>query len=1644
MSLLEELEELRNSLEHRQETPSFDKTENEDVGIVSEYTAAIDTAEKSVEKLTRAIEGTGSELSLVTKHVSEIEELQEQNKDLEIVELRRQMTIKDKNVETLRETLLSNKQSYETKIQRLQDRLNRAEEENRQLAGNLTKAIDSKLELEAKLKEERCLTKRNAKENSSREKELWTALENAQQEHAKMIEELKRETKEKERLETKVHELKKIKDREFDKDAEIKHLRQLLEDEREHFKKAKKWLKAEMKSREDMEHLLLSLKDLTHSDHTTPNILLSEPEVSTTENDSELEQIKRDFRNRRLHLTEEGKHLQKQLQSTKRKLSKALRKRSTEQLLLADGVLILKAQELSMEVGQMIKQFSCRRWLARLNGQAVDDEIEFKRLVSGANLLSEKCGLSLTTNINDWKSFIPSSNFLINVLKEHGGLINFVEKSEEELKIFMEKLMPVLDINGENATRSVYEEIRIASAAEMPGAHTVIRHAGLQYIWWTNLLTEEVAWEDFWKVFPDSLSTLKDSSDDLGDLSVIKDLLQSPAVRRQFKTAINYSRNSEYVLSIEIDNAFAPNRTIEESIAILLDPLEDNSTFHFQDSDHRLKKSVLSCTHRVIRDESGVPSEGTEITGRVKEINQICTLIETGRCTVMITGAAGIGKTAVATTVADELLKSRIVKKTHYINLCNIHEVSEAIFKITVSLKQPIYQSAMSSENRQRNWLKRHTGHLQTPTCWVLDGIDQLLILPDTRVELFGLLADILEFFPKLSLIMTCSEAPEAAEVSCIDHIVKLGPLSRSEAVQYAETLHNRALSKGEASNLVSACEGFPLGIKIGGNGILTGGCSASHFLSRLKQIEQKFSVPMRSGWNRCHDIIREGLMYLSTEDKQRLVLLTYCPDEFTIDHAAAVLDWHQRPTQIWSLLKRLTMRGFLRYLPSNGSYRFEESVFDLLSVCTEIRGSISDHEIYQEVPGMLELDENVQDSARAGLVMHYLKLLDRALVIFKSGYHLSTYRLLQQESNGFNQFTKYLTEHSVRQKLLSVGHKGKLMKLLKILCDFLLDVGKQYFTRSQVKSICTSIFHLCEINTTTQSFNESSYKLLISLANVLASIGERRDAESILNQIESSINVMSSCTEKDLKAKADLLLVRAKIQHLIGRYPDAERLYLQALHAQQGAYGPDDFTVSRTYSSLATVQQILYKFEDAEKSYKSSLKIRMKYSNKNMLEVPRVMHNWASLNQKLGKHADAETLYIKSLILREKYLGHTNIEVASTLVSLAAVKVSLQDFEEARNLYLRALSMLKDIIGEDHLVIAHTSTRLGVLLELRRSYEEAVQYFADALMINLRVLGDHQHESIIKSVTRIQRVAIKQGQKLNSASQLEKWKFYIEKILSPLNYTCPEASASVNLKPTGFHGLETNMDLYGTNYSISKCLIPGEMDASQQNQLQRRRNSASLSFQGFVQSTAGQYVRKQSTRESVWESESDREQHQMISESGESASTPSTPLLGRSTSALGTFFGDPPSPVFHGNENSSIRQQQEQMNAIRKVPSYSDLQSAEKIDFENTNSVPEVYSAVHDNSQFKNNQLVSLVMETTNSLPPRMLEDDQIQMNSYMTFSVEDDLLESTMALDPEQYDVIQSMIKNPLYRTEDGMNTLSQTEMPELLINTYASFEL
>ena len=123
-------------------------------------------------------------------------------------------------------------------------------------------------------------------------------------------------------------------------EKEIRRLKNALCVEREHFKKAKKWLKAEMQSRvatpfsslprpffvfsqEEMDGLLRSLKHAIGPSADRGKDL-EEGVPNGIEADSEMQHLQDLLKLRQARLNEDGKSLQAQIHSTKRKVAKAL------------------------------------------------------------------------------------------------------------------------------------------------------------------------------------------------------------------------------------------------------------------------------------------------------------------------------------------------------------------------------------------------------------------------------------------------------------------------------------------------------------------------------------------------------------------------------------------------------------------------------------------------------------------------------------------------------------------------------------------------------------------------------------------------------------------------------------------------------------------------------------------------------------------------------------------------------------------------------------------------------------------------------------------------------------------------------------------------------------------------------------------------------------------------------------------------------------------------------------------------------------------------------------------------------------------------------------------------------------------------
>ncbi|GLC36430.1 hypothetical protein PLESTB_000147100 [Pleodorina starrii] len=312
---LRELEALRQALEEPKRTFSPLKTLKEiatpraGLDVMKTYSTALNSAEKSVDRLGRAIEAAEEEMDAALKRTTEIHRSQLKQKELEILELQRVIGAKERSVDSLRDTLATTKRTYESKLSQTESALTLKDAEIKALAEELRVVRLEKESLGMQL--ERSETGRRALEADVREREaeLGAEMRVKADEAAKSLLALRYEKKEKEDwrqqsddlrrqvqvLQEELHaskeDLSVMKDRyeaefaetrrrcvidvdearrrceaevdEFRRrcEAELEDIKRRLRSEKNLRKACEKWLRSELKSREEMELLLAAVKD---------------------------------------------------------------------------------------------------------------------------------------------------------------------------------------------------------------------------------------------------------------------------------------------------------------------------------------------------------------------------------------------------------------------------------------------------------------------------------------------------------------------------------------------------------------------------------------------------------------------------------------------------------------------------------------------------------------------------------------------------------------------------------------------------------------------------------------------------------------------------------------------------------------------------------------------------------------------------------------------------------------------------------------------------------------------------------------------------------------------------------------------------------------------------------------------------------------------------------------------------------------------------------------------------------------------------------------------------------------------------------------------------------------------------------------
>jgi tetratricopeptide (TPR) repeat protein len=254
---------------------------------------------------------------------------------------------------------------------------------------------------------------------------------------------------------------------------------------------------------------------------------------------------------------------------------------------------------------------------------------------------------------------------------------------------------------------------------------------------------------------------------------------------------------------------------------------------------------------------------------------------------------------------------------------------------------------------------------------------------------------------------------------------------------------------------------------------------------------------------------------------------------------------------------------------------------------------------------------------------------------------------------------------------------------------------------------------------------------LLISLYNQLGYLyGDRLrtgEYDDYLSEQNLAINYFQKAIDLASISSPDLatsLHNLAGLYESMGRYAEAEPLYLRSLTIREEQLGANHPDTANSLNNLALLYKSMGRYAEAEPLYLRSLTIREKQLGANNPDIAQSLNNLALLYESMGRYAAAAPLYLRSLAICEEQLGANHPDTATSLNNLASLYKSMGRYAEAEPLQVRSLAIKEEQLGANHPHTANSLNNLALLYKSMGKYAAAEPLYLRSLAIREEQLG--------------------------------------------------------------------------------------------------------------------------------------------------------------------------------------------------------------------------------------------------------------------------------------------------------------------------------
>ncbi|KAI9780438.1 MAG: hypothetical protein M1839_006712 [Geoglossum umbratile] len=219
------------------------------------------------------------------------------------------------------------------------------------------------------------------------------------------------------------------------------------------------------------------------------------------------------------------------------------------------------------------------------------------------------------------------------------------------------------------------------------------------------------------------------------------------------------------------------------------------------------------------------------------------------------------------------------------------------------------------------------------------------------------------------------------------------------------------------------------------------------------------------------------------------------------------------------------------------------------------------------------------------------------------------------------------------------------------------------------------------------------------------------------------------------------------------GKLDEAEKMYQRALQGKEKAWGPDHTSTLDTVNNLGLLYADQGKLDEAEKMYERALQGYEKAWGSDHTSTLDTVNNLGSLYADQGKLDEAEKMYRRALQGYEKAWGPDHTSTLDTVNNLGILYNSQGKLDEAEKMYQRALQGKEKAWGPDHTSTLDTVNNLGLLYADQGKLDEAEKMYERALQGYEKAWGP-DHTSTLDTVNNLGNLYMGQG-KLDEAEKM-------------------------------------------------------------------------------------------------------------------------------------------------------------------------------------------------------------------------------------------------------------------------------------------------